>query len=903
MSAVRANFLIALVLLIGGCAHRSASPATAPSASLAPTTAPSDPAHLTLDQILPRPVLAPSSRPAEDAPASLEALTLYARGMDALYQGKAADAIDAFLNAIKLDPYSFALYDALGHAYLQRTRSISDPALTAFGQAAVLKPDDLQIHLLLAREYFELKNTPKAVEQLRLAEQTSDYRADEIGSAAVELFLARGLQEQGYDRAALEQYQRISARMANGASQLRNDPDIGFVVNEPELLWLQIAQLNEKLDDYPAALAAYEPSSQSDPANFQLAARVVEILVTLHRSDEATVRAAEVVERFHASPGALELLRKVSQSVGYDKEVAVLRRLHQQNPKDRSIVLALADVLDAQGKAPAARQVLEEAGAANPGDLEIVRSLFDFYLAHDDSPAAARLLAMQMAAEPDSVRQLDPLLAELIHPMRKHPLRLAVLQNLAVPPGATAGRLYMISQAASQWRRDMVARQSLEQAIKISPPFAPVFRAWLADEWSRQELGAQQKIDASEALAASVRQNSPALAAEIRGISLFNQDKSPQAVDAFAQARQLGAPAPDLELEYALALRQSGNNEDFEKVMWALVATDPAFDQAWDTLHEFYLTTSNDPDALRALSGWLKSNPASEMARLYEAAWQLRHNDQPQGQEGLNELLEEHSDDAELTIAIEKIFDRMGLIDDFIARLEKLHAGQPTNLPVVGQLASIYMQKNRSADASSLLDQTRALLSGDADSLYVLASLYHDIGQDAQWEKCLSQILEVDRQNVPASNDLGYAWADEGKNLDRAEEMIRVAVAAEPDNQAFLDSMGWVLYKRGRFADARKFFEQAVNPAQSPDAEVLNHFGDVLYRMGQGAEAQKQWQRALQQMQQASSEGPAMQFRLKVQRKINDAASGQTVEVAPIAAPSTRPDAEKLDAGKSESSR
>ena len=65
----------------------------------------------------------------------------------------------------------------------------------------------------------------------------------------------------------------------------------------------------------------------------------------------------------------------------------------------------------------------------------------------------------------------------------------------------------------------------------------------------------------------------------------------------------------------------------------------------------------------------------------------------------------------------------------------------------------------------------------------------------------------MDPRHAAASNDLGYTWADEGKNLDGAERLVRVAVDAEPDNQSFLDSLGWVLYKRSKFSEAQTYFE------------------------------------------------------------------------------------------------
>src|SRR2546429_7962994 len=71
--------------------------------------------------------------------------------------------------------------------------------------------------------------------------------------------------------------------------------------------------------------------------------------------------------------------------------------------------------------------------------------------------------------------------------------------------------------------------------------------------------------------------------------------------------------------------------------------------------------------------------------------------------------------------------------------------------------------------------------------------------------------------------------------------MIRHAVTSEPENSAYLDSLGWVLYKRGQFEEARAHLDAAVKHIDRPDPVVLDHLGDVLYRLNQREQAVKNW--------------------------------------------------------------
>ena len=86
--------------------------------------------------------------------------------------------------------------------------------------------------------------------------------------------------------------------------------------------------------------------------------------------------------------------------------------------------------------------------------------------------------------------------------------------------------------------------------------------------------------------------------------------------------------------------------------------------------------------------------------------------------------------------------------------------------------------------------------------------------------------------------------AQQGRELDRAEKLVRIAVEAEPDNHAFLDSLGWVMYKRGRFEPACEFLEKAIAQTINPDPVVLDHLGDACYRLGRQDDAIKRWDQA-----------------------------------------------------------
>src|SRR5262249_689683 len=141
-----------------------------------------------------------------------------------------------------------------------------------------------------------------------------------------------------------------------------------------------------------------------------------------------------------------------------------------------------------------------------------------------------------------------------------------------------------------------------------------------------------------------------------------------------------------------------------------------------------------------------------------------------------------------------------------------------------------------------------------------------------------------------ANNDLGYTWADAGKNLADAESHIRKALQVEPDNSAYLDSLGWVLYKRGRFVEARVPLEKAIEPQSLADPVVLDHLADTLYRLNGMAEARGLWQQSLERLDErlklrgddAAGGDDLKTLKLQLQQKLKQADQGSPVNVAPV---------------------
>ena len=103
------------------------------------------------------------------------------------------------------------------------------------------------------------------------------------------------------------------------------------------------------------------------------------------------------------------------------------------------------------------------------------------------------------------------------------------------------------------------------------------------------------------------------------------------------------------------------------------------------------------------------------------------------------------------------------------------------------------------------------------------------------------------------NNDLGYLYAEQGKNLEKAESMIRKALQEDPENYAYLDSMGWVLFKRGKVKEALATLTKAAERMKTTmeqlgrvqDPTIFEHLGDVYFQLHEVDKAEDSWRQAL----------------------------------------------------------
>lgn len=161
-----------------------------------------------------------------------------------------------------------------------------------------------------------------------------------------------------------------------------------------------------------------------------------------------------------------------------------------------------------------------------------------------------------------------------------------------------------------------------------------------------------------------------------------------------------------------------------------------------------------------------------------------------------------------------------------------------------GLEAEILTQAGEDDEAMAVFNQALAELPDNMPLRYARAMLYDRRGDLSAMERDLRDIVASDPDNATALNALGYTLADRTTRYDEALQLISRALELRPNEPAILDSMGWVMYRMGRYEEALEYLNRAY--AEFPDPEVAAHLGEVLWVSGETNAAREIWLDALQ---------------------------------------------------------
>jgi predicted Zn-dependent protease len=238
---------------------------------------------------------------------------------------------------------------------------------------------------------------------------------------------------------------------------------------------------------------------------------------------------------------------------------------------------------------------------------------------------------------------------------------------------------------------------------------------------------------------------------------------------------------------------------------------------------------------------------------------------------------------------------RQGEADKAVDMIDRLLKKQPENWLMLDLKGRVLREVGKFDDALKTYEELTEKVKADKrlkkedqddyldDVRYSLSGVYVELNQIDKAAEQLKALLAREPNNATYNNDLGYIWADHDQNLEESEKLVRKAIEEDrrqqtknnpdlkpedvKDNPAYLDSLGWVLYKQKKYAEAKPLLLEAVKEEDGRHIEIYDHLAEVHKALGEKADAVAAWKEGLKVAGDSKRE---QQRKAAVEKKIKD---------------------------------
>jgi len=249
----------------------------------------------------------------------------------------------------------------------------------------------------------------------------------------------------------------------------------------------------------------------------------------------------------------------------------------------------------------------------------------------------------------------------------------------------------------------------------------------------------------------------------------------------------------------------------------------------------------------------------------------------PQATAAAKEAVQKLPNDRDLRMVLDAQMADMGDFDQAVADIKGMLKGDQDDRDVYVRLGIIYTRAKRWNDAEQSLAKAEQLSTKPDEKVYV-NFLRGDLFQrqklfdqaDGEFRKVLATTSPSDPQAAATLNYLGYMNADRGVKLDESLSFIKQALTLEPNNGAYLDSLGWAYFKLGKYDLAEENLNKAAVHMGS-DPTVQEHLGDLYQKTGRLKLAAAHWDRAVQEWNKTVPAEQDSEAFAKVQQKLDAA--------------------------------
>lgn len=457
----------------------------------------------------------------------------------------------------------------------------------------------------------------------------------------------------------------------------------------------------------------------------------------------------------------------------------------------------------------------------------------------------------------------------------------------AIPDSARSAKLYSALGAAYEQRKDYKnAIDAYKHAIVLDRDNLDAIRG-LAENY----LNDGQLEAALEQYKVIADSNPEDAQTYVRIAEIYRREgKYDQALDNLKRAQALVPDTMDVPYTMASVYQAQGRYDDAVKLLQDLIKktdkSDAGTSQAdrnnraifIERLGMVYREQENYSAAVDTFRKMLTLGDENARSGYQEIIDTYRESKQwPQATAVAKEAVQKMPDDRDLRMVLDAQLADMGQVDQSTADVRSLLKGGSEDRDVYVRLAIIYTRAKRWDDALDSLAKAEQLSTKPDDKGYVYF-LRGDLYQrqkmfdqaESEFKKVLNLTPPSDPQAAATLNYLGYMNADRGVKLEESLNYIKQALSFDPNNAAYLDSLGWAYFKLGKYDLAEENLNKAAVHMGS-DPTVQEHLGDLYQKTGRLKLAASHWDRAVQEWNRTVPAEQDSEAFAKVQQKLDAA--------------------------------
>ena len=337
-----------------------------------------------------------------------------------------------------------------------------------------------------------------------------------------------------------------------------------------------------------------------------------------------------------------------------------------------------------------------------------------------------------------------------------------------------------------------------------------------------------------------------------------------QAESSLLRAKQLAPGSLEVLYHEALLYEDQGRYGDAIKVLTDAIAgikgqstgegNPSALAILYEQLGRTYREQENYPAAISTFEEMAKLSPdARRRAQMMLIDTYRESHDIDRAIAETKKALEQSPKDQSLTVTLAMLYGEKTDTATATKLLTALLHGNDSDQEIYLDLAQVLERGRKYAEAEESVQKAAQMSRSDQEqegAAFMLGAIYERQKKFDLAEEQFRKALAVNPNNASVLNYYGYMLADRGVRLEEATAMIQRAVTQEPNNGAYLDSLGWAYFKQNKFAEAEENLRRAASRS-SHDPTVLGHLGDVYMKLGQTERAAELWERALSEWQRA----------------------------------------------------